>query len=353
MDDEINAMLYQTNRLLEQSINIKSNFSLKNIAKEAFTILLKKPDNRKYRSFSWPTACLALALELGYKKTQNNDYLTTLMHYYEHGIKTGDEFDYLDQIMNGYSLIFLYNHTKDIRIKNALINMYEYIKRYPRTPTGSLLYRKNDQDIVYIDYLGMVCPFLSRYGKTFSCEDSITLSVEFLKDYLLNGMDIETGLPYHGFRCTTHEKLGIIGWGRGVGWLLIGMIDTLACLDKSSEACNSLHHDFQLLVKSVIKFQDNEGFYKWELNVKEGHIDTSATAMIGYSIKRGIDLNLLNIEYLLHAEKSLHALLKSTKNGQISDSSAECQGIGMYPQHYEWNLWGQGFGTSFALLMTK
>jgi len=353
MDIEIKKMLYITNKSLNQSINPKYDLSMKNITREIVNLFLKKSTIRKFRSFFWPTASLALALELGYNMTQNKEYLDSLMQYYDHWVKNGSILYYLDQIMNGYSLIFLYNNHRELVIKKSIINMYEFIKSYPKTSTGGLPYRKNEQEIVLVDYLGMVCPFLSRYAKNFNCEESINLSVALLKDYLLNGMDIETGLPYHGFRCDTHEKLGIIGWGRGVGWLLIGMVETLACLDKTSEAFNSLHHDFISLLKSVIKFQDNEGFFKWVLNAKEGHIDTSATAMIGYSIKRAIDLNLLDIDYLLYAEKSLSALLKSTKNGQISDSSAECKGIGMYPQHYEWNLWGQGFGTAFALIMSK
>jgi rhamnogalacturonyl hydrolase YesR len=353
MDEEINKMLYLTNKVLEQSIHIKHDLSPKSIAKEVVKIFLKRSTNRKYESFFWPTASLSFALELGYTKTQDKKYLDTLKQYYENWIKKGSKINYLDQIMNGYSLIFLYNNNRDNRLKSSIITMYEYVKNYPRKSNVSLPYRKNNQDIILVDYLGMVCPFLSRFGRTFNCEESINLSELLLNDYLLNGMDSKTGLPYHGFRCDTHEKLGIIGWGRGVGWLLIGMIETLACLDKTSGAFNSLHNDFISLLKSVIKFQDNEGYFKWVLNAKEGHIDTSATAMIGYSIKRAIDLNLLDIDYLLYAEKSLSALLKSTKNGQISDSSAECKGIGMYPQHYEWNLWGQGFGTAFALLMTR
>jgi rhamnogalacturonyl hydrolase YesR len=351
MDQQINNMLFRTKESLEHSLKPRFEFKPKNIAIEFVKAICKQPLNRKYKFFFWPTASLALALELGFSNAHNDDLLDTLMLYYRHWARKGSRIYFLDQIMNGYPLLFLFNNKEDQMIKELLDKMYEYIKNYPRGSTGSLPYRKNNPETVLVDYLGMVCPFLSRYGKTFNCKDSSNLSATLLKDYLLNGMDSKMGLPYHGFRSDIHERIGIIGWGRGVGWLLIGMIDTLAFLDKSNDNFNFLLDNYRILLNSVIKFQDSEGYFKWMLSAEEGHVDSSATSMIGYSIKRGINLHLLDSEYTFYAEKSLHALLNSTKNGLVFDSSAECQGIGVYPQQYEWNLWGQGFGTAFALSM--
>jgi rhamnogalacturonyl hydrolase YesR len=255
--------------------------------------------------------------------------------------------------MNGYTLLYLFEINDEWWMKESLKKMYNYIETYPRTITGGLPYRTNNPEVTLVDYLGMICPFLSRYGRTFNSEKASNLSTALLEDFLLNGMDDKTGLPYHGFRSGTSEKLGIIGWGRGVGWLLIGMVDTLAFLDRSSEDFYSLLNRFRLLLNSTIKYQDENGYFKWVLNANYSHKDTSATAMIGYSIKRAIDLDLLDTEYAHYAEKSLHALFRSTKNGLVFDSSAECQGLGMYPQRYEWNLWGQGFGTAFTLTMLE
>lgn len=353
MDQEMNNILCQTKKSLEHQYNSRLEFKPKNIAVEILKILYKQPINREYKYFSWPTASLALALEVGYSKTHRGDLLDTLITYYKHWVKKGSHLYFLDQIMNGYILLYLFEINDEQWIKELLHKMFNYIETYPRTSTGSLPYRRNYSEVTLVDYLGMICPFLSRYGKTFNYEEASNLSIALLEDFLLNGMDDETGLPYHGFRSGTSEKLGIIGWGRGVGWLLIGMVDTLAFLDRSSEEFCSLLNKFRLLLNSTIKYQDDNGYFKWVLSANYGHKDTSATAMIGYSIKRAIDLDLLNTEYAHYAEKSLHALLRSTKNGLVFDSSAECQGLGMYPQRYEWNLWGQGFGTAFSLTMLK
>lgn len=353
MDPEINNILSQTKKSLERQHNPILEFKPKNIAVEILKILYKQPLNREYKYFFWPTASLALSLEVGYSKTHRDDLLDTLITYYKHWVKKGSRLYFLDQIMNGYTLLYLFEINDERWIKESLQKMFNYIETYPRTSTGGLPYRTNNSELTLVDYLGMICPFLSRYGRTFNSEEASNLSTALLGDFLLNGMDDKTGLPYHGFRSGTSEKLGIIGWGRGVGWLLIGMVDTLAFLDRSSEDFCSLLNRFRLLLNSTIKYQDENGYFKWVLNANYGHEDTSATAMIGYSIKRAMDLDLLNTEYAHYAEKSLHALLRSTREGLVFDSSAECKGLGMYPQRYEWNLWGQGFGTAFVLTMLK
>ena len=158
--------------------------------------------------------------------------------------------------MNGYTLLYLFEIDGEWWIKESLQEMSNYIEKYPRTSTGGLPYRTNNPEVTLVDYLGMICPFLSRYGQTFNSEEASKLSTTLLEDFLSNGMDVKTGLPYHGFRSGTPERLGIIGWGRGVGWLLIGMVDTLAFLDRSSEEFPKLLTQFRLLLNSTIKYQD-------------------------------------------------------------------------------------------------
>jgi rhamnogalacturonyl hydrolase YesR len=353
MNQEIINMLCQTRTFLEHQYNPRFEFKPRSFAMEICNALCKQPFSWKYRYFFWPTATLASALEAGYINMHKEDLLDTLFFYYKYWASNGGKLYFLDQIMNGYPLLFLSEIDNNKSNEELIKKMYNYIESYPRTSTGSLPYRANNPETVLVDYLGMICPFLSRYGKEFSCEDASSLSAALLKDFFLNGMDDKTGLPYHGFKSSTHEKLGIIGWGRGVGWLLIGMVDTLAFLDRDSEDFSLLADNLRLLINSTTKLQDANGFFKGMLNSGDGHVDTSATAMIGYSIKRAINLNILDNKFSCYADKSLDAILRSTKDGLVLNSSAECQGLGKYPQRYESNLWGQGFGTTFALTMTK
>jgi unsaturated rhamnogalacturonyl hydrolase len=353
MDPIVLKMLYHSNRALRE----QHKFANENITKEflygILSVIKRQVPRREYRSYFWPSASLAMALEIGYSKTGDEMILDSLVCHHKKWIRGGSNIHFLDQIMNGYTLLYIYGLNDETWINESLHKMFRYVLTYPRTITGALPYRTNNPEVVLVDYLGMICPFLARYGKTFKSETSLDLSSFLLEDFLSNGMDRSSGLPYHGYRCDTGEKLGIIGWGRGVGWLLIGLVDTLAYLDQSSEKFLSLKDKFSTLIDASIVLQNKDGYYNWMLSATEGQIDTSATAMIGYSIKRAIDLGFLDNEYLGHAENAYQALLESTRDGLIYDSSAECHGLGMYPQRYEWNAWGQGFGTAFALIMQR
>jgi len=351
MDRIYIELLSKTEESLKRSNRWNFRFKSKDIAIGIYNALSGIPSTRKFDFFFWTTASLSLALEYGYLKTQNPEIIDVQIKYYNQWIKVNTNFYLLDQIMNGYPLISLNDNRRSKELENLIHNMYKYIDKYPRTSSGSLPYRINKPEVVLVDYLGMICPFLSRYGSTFNCEKASSLAGSLIQDFLRNGMDVKTSLPYHGFRSDNGERLGIIGWGRGVGWLLIGMVDTLAFLDRSSETFWDIINNFKTIIDSIIPYQDEKGYFKWLIAADKGHIDTSATAMIGYSIKRAIDLDFLNIDYKPNAKIALEAIINSTREGQIFDSSAECQGIGEYPQRYEWNRWGQGFGTAFALTM--
>ncbi len=355
MDQNITVldMLLRAQESLDRPDNSKFEFTPKSIAIEFVNFLCRVTPARKYEPFYGPMASLSIALEYGFLRTHDNTILDVLAQYFEKWDKTGNHIYFIDQIMNGYTLLFLYEGNSDDRVRERIRIMYKYLKEYPRTSSGGFPYRIKNPETVLVDYLGMICPFLSRLGKDFNCEEASNLATRLLQDFLCNGLDAKTGLPYHGFRSDTLEKLGVIGWGRGVGWLLIGLIDSLAYLDRSSDEFQLLSEKFKVIIDSTLSYQDEEGYFKWMLPAYEGHIDTSATAMIGYSVKRGIDLNILESGYIINAENALKAILISTEDGLIFDSLADCQGIGMYPQKYEWNRWGQGFGTAFALIMTE
>jgi len=346
-------MLSQSRKLLERQYPPKMELNIKNFHIKIYRKIRNSYSKYDFYYFSWPTASLALALEIGYAKTEKKELLDTLESYYKYWMKKGSRIYRIEQIMNGYTMIFLSKQRDKDYLNNGIHKMYHYIKEYPKTSTGSMPYRRSNPKKVLVDYLGMVCPFLSRYAVCFDCREALDYAVSFLEDFLRSGIDNRTGLPYHAFRTDTYEKMGIIGWGRSVGWLLRGIVETLEYLNRESDKHIFLRKNFKKILNSSIKFQDEEGYFKWMLPARDGHIDTSATAMIGYSIKRAIDLEILGENFLPYAEKSLQALHNKTENGVVFDSSAECEGVGKYPPRFESNQWGQGFGTAFALSMVS
>lgn len=221
-----------------------------------------------------------------------------------------------------------------------------FLTKSARDNAGSILYRES-QSAAFLDTVGMVAPFLIRYGAERERSDTIEIGLQQLYAFFDHGLDADSQLPYHGYDLVHGEKCGIIGWGRGVGWLMVGLAESLAWLEQ--EAFAEVSDLFRHLADTVLRYQRLDGGLSWQLSAKEGPIDTSAISMVGYALSRYARITgeskFLSHELLLSDALREHV----ASDGGVRNSSAECMGFSMYPQLFEVNSWGQGFALLFTL----
>lgn len=337
--DEINLIKDVTRKqLLKYPKNNIRNF--KYIVKQTLKILIgtyKKTDK-----YFWPNGLLAIGLMYSHIKTEDLNDFEILEKYFDRWRYCRWSMRYLDNAINGYSLIYVFEQTKNQKYKRGLDKIAKYLLNHSTDKYGTLPYRTQTPDLIYIDSLGMICPFLSKYSKFTGEIKWIDIAVTQIKNFLKMGMDSKMGLPYHGYNSKTNSKLGIIGWGRGIGWILIAFVGTLEFLDQSHKEYIYIRDEFVKLINKVLEYQLENGYFTWQLNSIEGPVDTSATSMIAFSLIIGIKTRILNESYKPALKKSLKALLNSTHDGFVNDCSAECMGFSMYPQIYGNYPWSQG-----------
>lgn len=301
--------------------------------------------------YSWPNGLLALALEYTYEAKKDVRDIHCLVEYYDKWIYNNASVWRYDQALNGYTLLYLYQLTEDEKYDLAIKKIIHQIYQYPCDSQGSIsLYRERPGDIT-IDSIGLLCPFLCRYGVVYNDQNAIELAARHIENYMEYGIDQSTLLPYHGYHANHKKKYGIIGWGRGVGWLLIGMVDSLAYMNKTETYYKHISRSFRMIIEEVVKYQKPCGNYPWQLSATEGPVDTSATAMISYALKRGVMLRILDPSFLSYSELGLLALLGSVEHGEVMNASAESTGFGIYPQRYGNYPWAQGPGTALLALV--
>lgn len=324
--------------------------------------LLRPANTPKRDRFFWPHAMLTQSLE------EARD-LEGLKKYYELWIEKGLQIYNIDNIMNGYSLLYVYEKTKEEKYKQAADKLYEYLLQYKREMKNTIPYRRNHPNHIYVDGLGMIVPFLCRYGRLFGKEEALELGVTQLREFIEQGMDKGTGLPYHGYDLKTKVKYGIIGWGRAAGWLLLAMADSYEYLEGDHKEW--LRKQLCKLLNDCLCYLRNDGSFSWQLQTAEGPKDTSATAMIGYTLQKAIRLDIVRAESRVSLKNSVgfednteltydklcqiieQALLASVKNGKIADCSGECEGFSQYPQVYGAYPWSLGPGMRFLLLRER
>lgn len=299
--------------------------------------------------FFWPHALLTQSLETAGE-------LETLKEYYNLWIEKGLPIYNIDNVMIGYSLLYVYEETKEEKYRQAADKLYEYLVQYVKDMNGMIPYRKGNPDHIYVDGVGMIVPFLCRYGAMFKKREATDLGIRQIREFLQYGMDDVTGLPYHGYDIKTGVKYGIIGWGRALGWLLLAMVDSIEYL-RDEKLQKEIVETFQKLIENVLPYLRSDGYFSWQIFAKEGPKDTSATSMIGYALKKGKrylnfaskqeqdDLsntteNKILIDNALGKIET--ALLHSCKKGKIYDCSGECHGFSQYPQVYGTYPWSLG-----------
>lgn len=224
--------------------------------------------------------------------------------------------------------------------REAVDKLAAFAMEYEKDEADSLIYRAGHGDRhVFADTLGLVCPFLYRYGMIFNRQECMELAMKQIANFLAYGMDGVSGLPYHGYDMTDGCKYGIIGWGRAVGWMLRGMSKCFL----SDYGRQRLRGPFIQLVDAALAYQRDDGGFSWQLQALEGPKDTSVTGMICAALKEGIEVKILVGEkYRQALHRGQDSLEKSTREGKVYDCSGECRGFAQYPQTYGAYPWSLG-----------
>lgn len=304
---------------------------------------------------NWPNGLLAKCLADYYDANKNSEearvILETLKKYYDRWIRQNHKMYYLDDAFSGMALIDLHQITGEEKYKTAVDAMVRYLFHHETDEKGSLPYRpKQGNKYIFADAVGMICPFLCKYGSTYGDMKAINLAVTQIQNFIDFGMDAKTGLPYHGYHYESGVKYGIIGWGRAVGWLMIGMSETLAYMESTRPSYEPIKQAYRRMVDKVEAYQLEGGLYSWQLGAKEGPVDTSATAMILYAIARSLETKVLIGIHKSRMVRGRDALWASVKEGKIHGCLAECQGFSMYPQVYGAYPWSLGPALSLFVL---
>lgn len=274
-----------------------------------------------------------------------------LAAYYARWQKKGMPLQVLDDLLSGEVLLHAFSEMEKTRAENmlglsgealggALERLAAYGMRHPTDGAGSFCYRpSHGSNAVFVDGIGLACPFLYQYGEIFGKAEYKELAVRQIVNFLTYGMDGGTGLPYHGYDMTDGCKHGIIGWGRAVGWLLRGMTGCLL----PDYGRQRLEAPYRELVKAVLAWQRPDGYFSWQLQALEGPADTSATGMICAAVRQGIEMGILtDPKYGQALRNGKNAVCQSVKDGKVYHCSGECEGFGQYPQRYGAYPWALG-----------
>lgn len=95
-----------------------------------------------------------------------------------------------------------------------------------------------------------------------------------------------------------HDRDTPFYWGRGNGFAVLGLAETLTYLPQSHPLYTDILLMYQKLLNGLLKYQNLSGCYHQVITLPGSYQELTSTCMIGYGIARGVKLGLLDQSYL-------------------------------------------------------
>jgi len=202
---------------------------------------------------------------------------------------------------------------------------------------------------IWVDTLCMVCPTLASYaacvGERAALDDAL-LQLEIATKHL---QDEKTGLFWHMWdEKTGKHSEGL--WGRGNGWVILSLVETLAVLPGPHARADRLRPVLQAQVRGLLACQRPSGMWRTVLDRDDAYEETSATAMIVYGIAKAAQRGLIEGDHTEALRRAWAALERQVdEKGMVQGTSAGTGPRGI--EHYLGRPQGEyAWGTGAFLL---
>jgi unsaturated rhamnogalacturonyl hydrolase len=289
---------------------------------------------------SWQTAGLILGA-CEYKKNDRRQVVSACTdHFIDRTGMWKKKPTHVDNAMLAYSLL-KYSEDKEF-IKPAMDYMIYILNEHFCDEDGLITYNHNRPDLRYVDTLGLVCPFLVLYARTYSEPKYSKLASDQITKFGESGLYENSFLPFHAFEAPSLWPVGVFGWGRGTGWFVIAVMDSFLEMVECEER-DKLKETITQMAEQYETFQRSDGGYGVFLQDKKTY-DSSATAILAYFYACCFSV----FQQEAYREVSMRAIEALVKNTRMSGKLDNCQGdtkdVGIFSTRFDILPFAQGMG---------
>lgn len=295
----------------------------------------------KASGWNYIDGCMILALLEIYQATGEEKYYEFADAFINHRVQEDgsingysvDEYN-IDNVNAGKTLFSLYEINGKEKYRKAIDLIYSQVQTQPRTEEGNFWHKKIYPHQVWLDGMYMGQPFYMEYETKFNNKKNYGDIFSQFRNVVKYLKDEKTGLYYHGydasksvFWCDKETGLSENFWLRALGWYAMSLLDTLAKCEPGEE----WKEDYEFLKKtfvefmdSMLKFQDESGLW-YQLPALGGkepnYLETSGSAIMAYSLLKGVRLGFLDESYREYALKAFNGICENRlkeKDGKLS-----------------------------------
>jgi unsaturated rhamnogalacturonyl hydrolase len=256
-----------------------------------------------------------------------------------------DEYN-IDHLNNGKVLITLYQVTAQEKYRKAIEHLATQLRSHPRTSEGSFWHKKIYPNQVWLDGLYMGQPFYAAVAQMQHSDSSFT---DIARQFALierHARDQKTGLLYHGWdeskqQAWADKTTGLSPniWGRALGWYGMALVDALDYFPPGHPGRVPMIGILKRFAMAVTRVQDARSGLWYDVpnmpSEPKNYLEASASAMLVYTLAKGVRLGYLAPAYSIAANKGYEGMVKQfivSENGMTNlKGTVAVSGLGGSP----------------------
>lgn len=204
---------------------------------------------------------------------------------------------------------------KNARWRGVADAMRDYIRAgATRSPEGALGHWEGNFQL-WVDTVHMASPLLSRYGVYDDAARQLLVFAKHLREP-------KSGLFYHMYDWQVEKPNGIT-WGRGNGWIILALAETLERMPKTHADRAALEKLAREFAAALLKLQNRDGVWHTVMDDATSPEECSATTMFAGGMMKLARIGVLPASYRAPARKAWDAVnRKWVKDGVVVGVSA-------------------------------
>ena len=208
----------------------------------------------------------------------------------------------------GAALVKAFARNPDPRYRAAIDQIAEFIAhKQMRLPDGTLGRPRPQPVSLWVDDLYMSVPFLAQMGclkHESAWFDDAARQVVQMSERLQNPA---TGLYDHAWYENTAPDPNFY-WGRGHGWAMMAAAELLSVLPPDHPRQPQVLEIFRRAAQGAVAAQSANGLWHQLLDKPDSYLETSVSAMLTFSIARGVNRGWLSPAYAPVAQTGWQAI---------------------------------------------
>lgn len=228
---------------------------------------------------------------------------------------------------------------------DAAVKVADHVIAAPSEDGAYLHELQGYPPMVFVDFIYYAGPYLGQVALSTGDPRYLDAAVQQTLGHLRRLQDPRNGLVDHVYDPGRGGTNGV-AWGRGNGWALLGLVDTLAIVPADHAGREGIERGLRAMLEACLASQDESGMWHTILDDPSSPLESSVAAFFYAAFAKAQRMVLTDSDVLAATTKAWDAIMsKVREDGGFPISMTEWPDwdpLAYYRRPTGINAWGQG-----------